>query len=120
VSVSIRLRRLGAKKRPYYRIVVADSRSPRDGKFIETIGTYHPIETPTTVKVDVDRALDWLGKGARPSEAVNALFRNVGILQKWHLLRRGKEAEAEAIEIRTELRSTEKKRKKEKVEETTE
>ncbi len=74
MSVKIRLTRIGSKKQPYYRIVVADSRSPRDGKFIEKIGTYDPKTDPSTVVLDKDKAVDWIKKGARPSNTVQKLF----------------------------------------------
>ena len=74
MSVKIRLTRIGSKKQPYYRIVVADSRSPRDGKFIEKIGTYDPKTDPSTIVVDKDKAVDWIKKGARPSNTVQKLF----------------------------------------------
>ena len=73
--VKIRLRRRGAKKNPFYRIVVADSRSPRDGKFIEEIGTYDPLTNPATVTVDADRAKYWIANGAQPTETVRALLK---------------------------------------------
>jgi small subunit ribosomal protein S16 len=78
--VKIRLRRVGAKKQPYYRIVVQDSRSLRDGKFIETIGNYNPRTEPPTVEIDVERALHWLSVGAQPSEAVRRMLDKLGIL----------------------------------------
>ena len=74
MSVKIRLTRIGSKKQPYYRIVVADSRSPRDGKFIEKIGTYDPKTDPSTIVLDKDKAVDWIKKGARPSNTVQKLF----------------------------------------------
>ena len=74
MPVRIRLKRMGAKKKPFYRIVVADSRSPRDGRFIEEIGYYNPTTDPTTIKIDTDKAKDWLSKGAQPSDTVKALF----------------------------------------------
>jgi len=74
LSVKIRLTRIGSKKQPYYRIVVADSRSPRDGRFIERIGTYDPKTDPSTVVVDKDKAVDWIKKGAKPSNTVQKLF----------------------------------------------
>jgi len=73
--VKIRLRRMGAKKNPYYRIVVADSHSPRDGKFIEEIGTYDPLTEPATIKVDGERAKYWISNGAQPTETVRALLK---------------------------------------------
>ncbi|HLS67498.1 MAG TPA: 30S ribosomal protein S16 [Pseudogracilibacillus sp.] len=84
MAVKIRLRRMGAKKNPFYRIVVADSRSPRDGRFIEQIGTYNPLLEPAEVKIDEEKALDWMSKGAKPSDTVRNLFSNEGIMQKFH------------------------------------
>lgn len=78
--VKIRLRRMGAKKNPYYRIVVADSHSPRDGKFIEEIGTYDPLTDPATVKVDGERAKYWLSNGAQPTETVRGLLKKAEVL----------------------------------------
>ena len=80
--VRIRLRRMGAKKKPFYRIVVADKRSPRDGRFIETIGTYNPLTEPETVTLQVDRAAHWLSVGAQPTEAVARLLRNHNLLDE--------------------------------------
>lgn len=74
MPVRIRLKRMGAKKKPFYRIVVADSRAPRDGRFIEEIGYYNPTTDPSTIKIDTERAKDWLSKGAQPSDTVKALF----------------------------------------------
>jgi small subunit ribosomal protein S16 len=79
MSVRIRLKRLGAKKRPFYRVVVADQRSPRDGRFIENIGKYHPLEDPSLIEIDADRALYWLREGAQPSNTVRVLMTKVGI-----------------------------------------
>ena len=83
MAVRIRLRRLGAKKRPFYRVVVADQRSPRDGRFIEAIGKYHPLEDPSLIEIDEERALEWLNKGAQPSQAVQNLLRITGIWEKF-------------------------------------
>ena len=80
MAVKIRLRRMGAKKSPFYRIVVADSRYPRDGRFIEEIGTYNPVVTPIEVKIDADKAKQWLGNGAQPTDTVKALLKKEGIL----------------------------------------
>ncbi|MBR5112724.1 MAG: 30S ribosomal protein S16 [Clostridia bacterium] len=80
MAVKIRLRRMGAKKNPYYRIVVADSRYPRDGRFIEEIGTYNPLTSPSEVKVDAEKAKQWLGNGAQPTDTVKALLKKEGIL----------------------------------------
>ena len=79
MAVKIRLRRMGMKKAPYYRVVVADSRSPRDGRFIESIGIYHPTEEPSRVEIDADKARDWLAKGAQPTEAVVNLLAIAGV-----------------------------------------
>ncbi len=77
--VKLRLRRMGAKKRPSYRIVAADSRSPRDGAFIESVGFYDPITDPATIRVDLDRARHWLSVGAQPTETVASIFKKVGV-----------------------------------------
>lgn len=79
MSVKIRLTRLGSKKSPYYRIVVADSRSPRDGKFIERIGVYDPKREPSVMEIDKDKARDWLNKGAKPTGAVKKIFDKVNL-----------------------------------------
>ena len=76
MAVKIRLKRMGAKKRPFYRVVVADSRMPRDGRFIEEIGYYNPLTSPVQVKIDVDKANDWLSKGAIPTDTVKHLLKN--------------------------------------------
>ena len=78
--VKIRLRRMGAKKAPYYRIVVADSRSPRDGRCIEEIGTYNPLTEPATVTVDAEKAKTWIKNGAQPSDTVRGLLKKAGVL----------------------------------------
>ena len=74
MAVKIRLKRMGAKNAPFYRIVVADSRSPRDGRFIEEIGYYNPITEPTTIKIDDEKATKWIKNGAQPSDTVKRLF----------------------------------------------
>ncbi len=78
--VKIRLRRMGAKRAPFYRIVVADSRSPRDGRFIEEIGTYNPMVEPSEVKVDAEKVKEWMKNGAQPTETVKTLLKKEGIL----------------------------------------
>ena len=80
MAVKIRLRRMGAKKAPFYRIVVADSRYPRDGRFIEEIGTYNPMTEPTTVTVDAEKAKKWIANGAQPTETVKSLLKKNGII----------------------------------------
>jgi small subunit ribosomal protein S16 len=80
--VKIRLQRVGKKKKPAYRVVVADSRAPRDGAFIEIIGHYDPLTDPATVVIDEDKALKWLGQGAKPTETVASLFKKAGVGDK--------------------------------------
>ena len=84
MAVKMRLKRMGAKKRPFYRIVVADSRSPRDGRFIEEVGSYNPIENPAVVKVDKELALKWLNNGAMPTDTVRDILSKEGILKEFH------------------------------------
>ena len=78
--VKIRLRRMGAKKAPYYRIIVADSRSPRDGRCIEEIGTYYPLTEPATIAVDAEKAQQWIKNGAQPTDTVKALLKKANVL----------------------------------------
>ena len=78
--VKIRLRRMGAKKNPYYRIVVADSHFPRDGRFIEEIGTYNPLTEPSEIKIDAERALTWIKNGAQPTDTVKTLLKKAGVI----------------------------------------
>jgi small subunit ribosomal protein S16 len=80
MAVRIRLNKMGAKKRPFYRLVVADSRAPRDGRFIEIIGHYNPIVEPVELVVDMEKAQDWIKKGARPSDTVKRLLKKVGVI----------------------------------------
>jgi small subunit ribosomal protein S16 len=84
MAVKIRLKRMGAKKSPFYRIVVADSRSPRDGRFIETVGTYNPVAEPAAIDINEELALKWLQDGAKPSDTVRNLFSKQGIMEKFH------------------------------------
>lgn len=79
--VKIRLRRMGAKKAPFYRVVVADSRFPRDGRFIEEIGTYNPLAEPAEINIDSERALAWIKNGAQPTDTVKALLKRTGAIQ---------------------------------------
>lgn len=83
MAVKIRLKRMGAKKAPFYRVVVADARAPRDGRFIEELGFYNPLTEPATVKIDEEKALKWLKTGAQPSETVKNLLKKEGILEKF-------------------------------------
>ncbi|XEC97079.1 30S ribosomal protein S16 [Paenibacillus tarimensis] len=84
MAVRIRLKRIGAHKAPYYRVVVSDSRSPRDGRFIEEIGTYNPVAQPAQVNIDEEKALKWLQTGAQASDTVRNLLSKAGILAKFH------------------------------------
>jgi len=80
MAVKIRLRRMGAKKEPFYRIVVADSRFPRDGRFIEEIGYYNPMTTPADIKLDTDKAKKWISNGAQPTDTVRDILKNNGVI----------------------------------------
>lgn len=84
MAVKIRLKRMGSKQKPFYRIVVADSRSPRDGKVIDEVGYYNPIKEPAEIKINNETALEWLRKGAQPTDTVKNLFTKVGINEKFH------------------------------------
>ncbi|MBU8907039.1 30S ribosomal protein S16 [Desertibacillus haloalkaliphilus] len=84
MAVKIRLKRMGSKKAPFYRLVVADSRSPRDGRFIEEIGTYNPLSQPAQVKIEEEKALQWMLDGAKPSDTVRNLFSEAGLMEKLH------------------------------------
>lgn len=81
MAVKIRLRRMGAKKAPFYRIVVADSRYPRDGRFIEKIGYYNPLQDPPVVKIDAEKAAKWIANGAQPTDTVKAIFKKNDIIK---------------------------------------
>lgn len=80
MAVKIRLRRIGAKKAPFYRVIIADERSPRNGRFIEEIGTYNPMTNPAEVKIDAEKAKQWMANGAQPTETVKALLKKNGII----------------------------------------
>jgi len=82
MAVKIRMRRMGSKKRPFYRLVVADSRSPRDGRCIEEIGYYNPISEPVMIKIDDEKAVKWLNEGAQPTDTVRDLFKKHGVYEK--------------------------------------
>ncbi|CAM4250044.1 MULTISPECIES: 30S ribosomal protein S16 [Paenibacillus] len=90
MAVRIRLKRMGAHKAPFYRVVVSDSRSPRDGRFIEEIGTYNPVAQPAQVSIDEEKALKWLQTGAQASDTVRNLLSKQGILTKFHELKQQK------------------------------
>ena len=83
MAVKLRLKRMGSKKKPFYRIVAADSRSPRDGRFIEIVGTYNPVKKPTEVTVNEELALKWLNNGAQPTETVRSILSKEGIMAKY-------------------------------------
>ena len=90
MAVKMRLKRMGAKKAPFYRVVVADSRSPRDGAFIEIVGTYNPLTTPAEIKVDEELTLKWLNNGAIPTDTVRNLLSKTGVMKKFHDSKQGK------------------------------
>lgn len=90
--VKIRLNRMGAKKQPFYRIVVADSRSPRDGRFIEIVGNYDPTKNPAVVNVDEEKIIGWIQNGAQPSDTVRSLLSKKGIMKKIHEERKAAKA----------------------------
>lgn len=89
MAVKLRLKRMGAKKAPFYRIVVADSRFPRDGRDIEVIGTYNPTNNPATITVDEEKALKWLSQGAQPTDTVRNILSSNGIMKKFHESKKG-------------------------------
>jgi small subunit ribosomal protein S16 len=99
MATRIRLRRMGAKKRPFYRVVVADQRAPRDGRFIENIGKYHPLEDPSLIEIDEERALHWLRVGAQPSSQVRNLMVKIGI---WDRFVEERPSAADLVRKRTE------------------
>ena len=103
MATRIRLRRMGAKKRPFYRVVVADQRAPRDGRFIENIGKYHPLEDPSLIEIDEERALHWLRVGAQPSSQVRNLMVKIGI---WDRFVEERPAAADQVRTRTEKPGT--------------
>lgn len=89
MAVKIRLRRMGSNKKPFYRVVVADSRAPRDGRFIEEIGYYNPVSEPKQVKINDEKAVKWLKEGAQPTEVVKGLFKKNGIIEKFEAAKKG-------------------------------
>ena len=92
MAVKLRLLRMGAKKKPFYRIVAADSRTKRDGKYIELVGTYNPVANPAEVNINEEVALKWLSNGAIPTDTVKSLFSKAGIMEKFHYQRTKKES----------------------------
>ena len=102
MAVKIRLRRMGSNKNPFYRIIVADSRAPRDGRFIEELGYYDPLTKPKTVKIDNEKALKWISNGAKPTDTVDRLFRENNVYEG-----KAKEAKVEESEEKVEAEETE-------------
>ena len=90
MSVKIRMRRMGSKRKPFYRIVVADSRMPRDGRFIEEVGYYNPLTNPDEVKLEEDKIFEWLEKGAQPPDTVRSLLSKAGLMTRYHDAKYGK------------------------------
>ena len=89
MAVKLRLKRMGTKKKPYYRVVAADARSPRDGRFIELVGTYNPLTTPAEVSIDKEVAIKWLNNGAEPTDTVRVLLKEQGIFKEIHDSKKG-------------------------------
>ena len=112
MAATIRLRRMGAKKRPMYRLVAIDSRNARQGRFIDMLGHYNPIVRPATLVVDEEKVMKWLKLGALPSDTVHTLFSQVGINEKWELMKLGKDASG--VEIKTTLVERKKRTRKAK------
>ncbi|MBN1153724.1 30S ribosomal protein S16 [candidate division KSB1 bacterium] len=114
MAVKLRLRRIGKKKKPHYRIVAIDSRVSRDGKYIDKLGNYNPLENPPEISVDEQKVLLWLNRGAIPTDTVRSLFRRVGIMMKWHLMKKGYSAEKIEEEFKKwELLRSEKEKREE-------
>lgn len=112
MAVTIRLRRMGAKKRPMYRFVAIDSRRAREGRFVDMLGHYNPIVRPATISIDEEKVFRWLKEGATPSETVHTLFSQIGINEKWELLKQGKDASG--VEIKTMILERKKRSRKAK------
>jgi small subunit ribosomal protein S16 len=89
LAVKIRLKKMGSKKRPFYRLIAADSRSPRDGRFLDNLGHYNPMVEPAEIKIDEDKVYKWLGNGALPTESAANLLKAEGILERWELFKTG-------------------------------
>ena len=112
--VRIRLRRIGMKRQPSYRIVAADKESPRDGRFLEILGMYNPRTEPATITVKEDRVFDWMGKGAQMSDSVEQIFKSAGVLDRWQRFKAGEDIEklmSEAAEAAEKRNVTQKTRK---------
>ncbi len=117
MAVVIRLRRMGARKSPAFRFVATDSRMPRDGRFIEILGHYEPIKKPATVTVNEEKIYSWLKQGATPSDTVNSLFKQIGLLKKWEMIRKGEDVSQITLLTEIKEKAKRKKRKKAKAEE---
>lgn len=109
MAVTIRLRRTGSKHRPYYRLVATDSRMSRDGRFIEVLGYYHPIEKPGKVSLEEERVIYWLDKGAETSDTARSLLKEAGLLDKWARKKKGEDVSA--IELKTVISERQKKKR---------
>lgn len=112
MAVKIRLRRMGAKKRAFFRVIAADSRSPRDGRFLETLGRYNPITKPARFTIDEEKVAKWLDNGAQMSDTVRSLCGQIGFIEKYEKAKRGEDVSG--ITIRAEITERKKKRKKTK------
>ena len=113
MATKIRLCRIGAKKKPFYRFVVAHSQSSRDGKFIEAVGTYDPLEKPAKISLKEDRVYYWLNEGAVPSDTANALLRQIGLLKKWRMMKKKKDTSGMALAATIIERKKKRKKKSE-------
>jgi small subunit ribosomal protein S16 len=118
LAVRIRLRRMGARNRPSYRFVVTDSRMPRDGRFIEILGYYSPIDKPAKVEVKEERMYYWLGQGATASDTVNSILKQIGLLRKWEMKKKGEDVSQVALLTQMKDKAKKKKGKKGKAAET--
>ncbi len=117
MAVKIRLKRMGSKKKPFYRIISTDSRNPRDGRFIETLGYYNPLTDPVQIKIDEDGVFKWLERGAIPTTSAESILRQMGVMQKWNFLKQGVkkedlDAKLEAMGVKTAPQAAPKKMKK--------
>jgi len=112
LAVRIRLRRTGKKKQAYFRLVAADSRSPRDGRFLEVLGDYRPIETPAKVELKEERVFYWLNQGAVPSQTVSSLFKQIGLTKKWELAKKGEDVSG--VQLAKEIKEKKKKKRPKK------
>ena len=111
MPVIIRLRRTGAKKRPTFRFVATDSRMPRDGRFLEILGHYNPIEKPATLGVNEERVYHWLKEGATTSDTVNGLFKQIGLWKKWEMMKKGEDVSLVVLTGQIKEKTKKKKRK---------